>query len=92
MTLRDRMRIWLGMDDGFRALSVQIDALPSIAEVATKNDLAAVMSHVRAIEAKLTQAHVNRAEITPSQLDWDTVQAMAAYQLQNSQPPKEWEV
>lgn len=90
LTIRDRVRRWLGID----ALIAQIDALPSVEmfkamEAAQRKRHGEVLEALNRIELRLQVAHIPQVrDFVPPVLDWDTVQAIALADLEKN-PPKE---
>lgn len=101
MTIRDRIRRFLGIDDvattaqvsaEVAALRAQIDALQIAAEAAAEQRKSEILAYLSNLQATLRAAHMDMpAPFAPPVLDWDTVQAIAARTLEQSAPPKELE-
>ncbi len=88
MTIRDRIRDWLGM----RVLAHNIETFTRMLnnlELREKQRHEDTLGMLNRVEQRLINAHAfDKPQYSPAQLDWDTVQAIAMQQLRDN-PEKE---
>ena len=84
MSIRDRIRAWLGLDEVATLANMQAF------EVRQKQRHEAMMGMLNRIEQRMLNEHVGQPrDFAVPVLDWDTVQAINLQQLEKLPEPKE---
>ena len=91
MTLKARIRAWLGIDDLILGMKdVPSVVMLQVAEANAKKRHEELMGAIRQLTVTLQNNHAfERPQFAPDVLSWETVEAISLHQLMTEPAPKE---